>query len=142
MKKILIFGLPGAGKTTLANALAPKIGAVLFNADEVRKNINNDLGFSIKDRMTQASRMSWLCDQVCKAGYFSIADFVCPTQDTRKIFGECFSIFVDRIEISRFEDTNRIFEIPKDYNIRVIKSGSADEWASKIAQVIRNENQS
>jgi predicted kinase len=32
-RKILIMGLPGAGKTTLANALAPLLSAVVFNAD-------------------------------------------------------------------------------------------------------------
>ena len=36
-RKILIMGLPGAGKTTLARKLAPLLHAVLFNADEVRK---------------------------------------------------------------------------------------------------------
>ena len=37
MKRIiLIMGLPGAGKTTLASALTPKLKAVWFNADEVR----------------------------------------------------------------------------------------------------------
>jgi adenylylsulfate kinase len=44
--KILIMGLPGAGKTALARALAPFLTAVQFNADEVRANINRDLGFS------------------------------------------------------------------------------------------------
>ncbi len=34
--KILVCGLPGAGKRTLARLLAPKLGAVVFNADEVR----------------------------------------------------------------------------------------------------------
>ena len=45
-RKILIMGLPGAGKTTLARELAPLLRAVLFNADEVRKTLNRDLGFS------------------------------------------------------------------------------------------------
>ena len=39
MRKILIMGLPGAGKTTLATALAPLINAVVFNADGVRANL-------------------------------------------------------------------------------------------------------
>ena len=43
MKKkiILIMGLPGAGKTTLADALAKKIEAKRLNADEVRKEAND-----------------------------------------------------------------------------------------------------
>ncbi|HYL50189.1 MAG TPA: adenylyl-sulfate kinase, partial [Stellaceae bacterium] len=67
-RKILIMGLPGAGKTTLATALGPRLSAVHFNADEIRKNINRDLGFSAADRTEQARRMGWLCDQVVKAG--------------------------------------------------------------------------
>src|SRR5215204_7239937 len=51
VKKILIMGLPGAGKTTLANALAPRLNAVIFNADEVRANVSKDLGFSEPDRI-------------------------------------------------------------------------------------------
>ena len=40
-RKILIMGLPGAGKTTLAGELAPLINAAMVNADELRANINN-----------------------------------------------------------------------------------------------------
>ena len=79
-RKILIMGLPGAGKSTLTRELALLINAVIFNADEVRANLNRDLGFSIEDRIEQARRMGWLCDQVVKAGGTAIADFVCPTQ--------------------------------------------------------------
>ena len=78
-KKILIMGLPGAGKTTLARQLAPRLNAVHYNADDVRANINRDLGFSEPDRVEHARRMGWLCDQVVKAGCFAVADFICPT---------------------------------------------------------------
>jgi adenylylsulfate kinase-like enzyme len=59
-RKILIMGLPGAGKTTLARILAPTLSAVLFNADEVRANINRELGFSHEDRIEHTRRMGWL----------------------------------------------------------------------------------
>ena len=67
MRKILIMGLPGAGKTTLATALAPLLNAVVFNADAVRTNISRDLGFSHQDRIEHARRMGWMCDRVVEA---------------------------------------------------------------------------
>jgi Adenylylsulphate kinase len=66
--KILIMGLPGAGKTTLATALAPLLNAVVFNADAVRANLSRDLGFTHADRIEHARRMGWMCDRVVEAG--------------------------------------------------------------------------
>ena len=87
-RKILIMGLPGAGKTTLANALAPLLNAVVFNADAVRANLSRDLGFSHQDRVEHARRMGWMCDRIVEAGGTAIADFICPTPDTRAAFGD------------------------------------------------------
>jgi adenylylsulfate kinase len=75
-RKILIMGLPGAGKTTLARELATLLGAALFNADQVRENINRDLGFSSADWIERARRMGWLCDRVVEAGGTAMADFI------------------------------------------------------------------
>ena len=73
-RKILIMGLPGAGKTTLANVPAPLLNAVVFNADAVRANLSRDLGFSHDDRIEHARRMGWMCDRVVEAGGTVIAD--------------------------------------------------------------------
>src|SRR5438270_507844 len=108
-RKILVMGLPGAGKTTLARALAPKLNAVLFNNDQVRAHINRDLGLSLEDRIEQARRLGWLCDRVAEAGGTAIADFICPTPETRAAFGPAYVVFVDRIKESRFDDTNKLF---------------------------------
>lgn len=105
-------GLPGSGKTTLATHLAKLLNAVHWNADEVRHHINKDLKFTMTDRIEQAKRMGWLCDQVNKAGYPSIADFVCPTKETRHAFAASHIIFMDTIKQGRYEDTNSIFEAP------------------------------
>lgn len=135
-RKILVCGLPGAGKTTLTRLLAPKLGAVLFNADEVRANINKDLGYSLEDRIEQATRMGWLCDRVAQAGCVAIADFVCPTPQTRVAFGAGFLIWVDRIKEGRFEDTNRLFVPPDPFDVRVTAEGPPEFWVEQIVSQI------
>jgi adenylylsulfate kinase len=134
--KILIMGLPGSGKTTLARALAYKLKAVHWNADAVRANINSHLGFSEADRIEQARRMGWLCDQVTASGHVAIGEFVCPTPATRKAFGnaDC-TIWLDTIKQGRFEDTNRMFVPPElnpaDYRV---DTQDAEFWSKVIAE--------
>jgi cytidyltransferase-like protein len=130
-------GLPGAGKTTLASTLAPLLNAVVFNADAVRAHLSQDLGFSLQDRIEHARRMGWMCDRVVEAGGTVIADFVCPTQETRAAFGESFTIWVDRIKIGRFEDTSRIFVPPVRTNLRVEANGTPQWWAERALALLR-----
>lgn len=127
-------GLPGSGKTYLANELADLINAVHYNADDVRNNINSRLGFSHEDRIKQAITMRWLCEKVIKRNYPVIADFVCPTKETREAFGECYLIFMDTIKQGRFDDTNKIFERPENYYFLVNEKNS-----QKYAQLIINK---
>jgi hypothetical protein len=135
--KILIMGLPGAGKTTLTSTLAPLLDAVVFNGDEVRGIISRDLGFSHQDRIEHARRMRWLCDRVAESGGTVIADFICPTPETRVAFGEAFIIWVDRIKEGRFVDTNRLFVPPALYDERVTTDGTPRYWAERIQRRLR-----
>ena len=136
-RKILIMGLPGAGKTTLAHELAPLLNAVMFNADEVRAHINPDLGFSHMDRIEHARRMGWMSDRVVEAGGTAIADFICPTAETRAAFGQAFTVWVDRIAQGRFPDTNRLFVPPEQWDVRVASEGSPRFWAERIVAQLR-----
>ena len=140
LKKILIMGLPGAGKTTLAKELAQRLNAVHLNADEVRKEINKGLGFSLEDRIEHARRMGVLADIVTRSGSYCIADFVCPTPDTFKAFTaeqDAFVVFVDRIQAGRFEDTNKMFVRPVSANVVVTADGTAANWAHRIAGMLQ-----
>jgi len=120
MIKILICGLPGSGKTTLAKPLAESLNAVWLNADAVR-NEYKDWDFSKEGRMRQADRMKYLSDVVVEAGQIVVADFICPTEETRKEFNADFTIWMDTIQTGRFDDTNAMFESPTKCDFIVTK---------------------
>lgn len=134
--KILVMGLPSSGKTTLASALARELSCVHFNADEVRKEINKDLGFSVVDRIEQARRMGVLCDIASRYGANVIADFVCPTPETRQAFGAHFIVWVDRIKEGPFKDTNKLFVPPEKCDVRVDGKFGMQYYAEEIANMI------
>ena len=136
-RKILIMGLPGSGKTTLAEKLVVELNAAWFNADAVRQDIYSELGFTSEDRIKHAKRMGKLCKWASMNGGYAVADFVCPTKETRDAFGADFVVWVDRIEHGRYEDTNKMFEAPENYNIK-LKDGTPEEW---VAQVINKLNE-
>ena len=116
--KILIYGLPGSGKTTLAKPFAELVGGVHINADAIRTTYD-DWDFSPQGRMRQAQRMKHLADGVVLAGKIAVTDFVCPTEAARKEFDADFTVWMDTISRSRYEDTNDMFEPPEkvDYHI-------------------------
>jgi adenylylsulfate kinase len=109
--KILIMGLPGSGKTYLAERLQKHLDCAWFNADEVRR-MANDWQFGEDARIRQARRMRSLANFEKGEGRTVICDFVCPTNLTRHIFEADFTIWMNTIPAGRFEDTNRIFETP------------------------------
>ena len=130
MKIIVIMGLPGAGKTTLANELAPMINAKRLNADEVRKAAN-DWDFSAEGRTRQAKRMAEFALKLKKEGNYVVADFICPTPEARKLFPADYVVWVDTIKAGRFEDTNQMFVKPEKCDFHVT-SQDAKTWAPKI----------
>ena len=125
-------GLPGAGKTTLANELSKLIECKRLNADEIRKAAN-DWDFSEEGRKRQARRMSDAAIKIKKEGNNVIADFICPTPASRELFPADYIIWVDTIKEGRFEDTNQMFVKPKKYNFHV-PTQDAELWASKIKE--------
>ena len=121
--KILIMGLPGSGKTTLARELAYHFNLPHFNADTVREHFD-DWDFTEEGRMRQAKRMS---------EYWGILDFVCPKNDFIKMVDPDFLIWMDAIDEGRFEDTNKLFEKPSLYNMRITEWIGVDELRNSLA---------
>ena len=128
-------GLPGAGKTTLADELAPMLEAKRLNADEIRKAAN-DWDFSEEGRKRQARRMAEHALKLKNEGNYVVADFICPTPEARSLFPADFIIWVDTIKKGRFEDTNQMFIKPEKYDFHVTTQ-NAKLWASKIIKEIK-----
>ena len=128
-------GLPGSGKTTLANELGPMLNAKRLNADEVRKEAN-DWDFSAEGRKRQAKRMAEFALKLKQDGNFVVADFICPTPEARALFPADFVVWVDTIKEGRFDDTNKMFVNPDKYDFHVTTQ-DAKNWAPKIIKEIK-----
>lgn len=131
-------GLPGSGKTTLATELFNKLrpNCLWLNADRIREQYN-DWDFSLEGRIRQAQRMRDLADSSSADNEFVICDFVAPLEKMRTIFDADLTVWVDTICFSRFEDTNKLFEIPDVHNVSFIHV--IDQDAIKWADIIYNE---
>lgn len=134
-KKILVMGLPGAGKTYLAQCLVKVLEAEgkkisWLNADDVRRKYN-DWDFSHEGRIRQSKRMRELAETYTDAD-FVICDFVAPLLEMRNNFKADWTIWLDTIEKGRFEDTNKVFVAPDVYDFRITEQ-NGEKWSEFIA---------
>jgi adenylylsulfate kinase len=120
--KILIMGLPGSGKTTLAKKLVAMLDGYVtvtwLNADEIRAKYD-DWDFSPAGRIRQATRMRRLADE--SPDDVVVCDFIAALDEQREIFDADFTIWMDTIPEGRYADTNAAFEEPEQYDWRVTK---------------------
>lgn len=135
--KILIMGLPGSGKSHLAEKLAELVSsntpADWINADQVRTQYN-DWDFSYSGRYRQAERMRDLAKMAESNGVVAICDFVCPKEEFRKMFGADMTIWMDTVKQSQYPDTDKLFEPPAEYDFRITEHN--DRWPETLADLI------
>ena len=130
---VQIIGLPGAGKTELALALKERTNAIHLNADEIRATVNSDLGFNISDRIEHSRRLGEMAKLLSSKGHTVIVDFVCPTSETRKSFGDPdFLVWVDRVKSSRFKDTDLIWTDPDSFDIKIDYGYTVEEEVEAV----------
>ena len=136
MKRILVMGLPGSGKTTFSQELVKRLMLThtvkWFNADAVRKEYN-DWDFSDEGRLRQVKRMREMADN--SDVDFVICDFVCPTKKYRAEFDADIVIWLDTIDSGRFEDTNKVFERPSHFNYRITDWSQSDDVIERLFKV-------
>ena len=134
-KRILIMGLPGAGKTYLAQHIVDHLQAEKkrvgwLNADDVRKKYN-DWDFSHEGRIRQSLRMRELADSMTDVDYV-ICDFVAPLVEMRNNFKADWTVWVDTIREGRYADTNAMFVEPKVYDFRITEQ-HGEKWGEFVA---------
>ena len=130
---IQIIGQAGSGKTSLAVELSDRINATHINADKVRADLNQDLGFELSDRIENARRLGALARLLNEQGQIVVVDFICPTKETRDAFGVAnFVVWVNRIKEGRFVDTNKMWENPTNFDVEILTGMSVTEEAELV----------
>ena len=130
---IQIIGQAGSGKTALAIELADRINGIHINADKVRADLNQDLSFTIEDRIENARRLGALARLLDEQGQVVVVDFICPTKETRDAFGvPDYLIWVNRIKEGRFVDTNKMWEDPIKFDLEILTGMSITEEAELV----------
>jgi hypothetical protein len=156
--KILVMGLPGSGKTYFSGLLKkyiednsslstmpPHMMANMegvspgrkstvdwFNADQVRKRFN-DWDFTREGRIRQSLRMAEFAMKC--TGDYVICDFVAPLPEMRENFSADWIVWMDTIDSGRYEDTNKAFVPPKNYDFRITEK-NAEEWVKFVGDHI------
>ena len=130
-----VMGLSGSGKTFLSKLLQKELSCAWYNADNLRE-MANDWDFSNEGRNRQSLRMKALADFEKENGRLVICDFICPTKKAREIFDADYCIWMDTIKESNYKDTDKIFEEPDKFNLKI---SSWDQYSpSQMASLIRD----
>ena len=137
--KILVMGLPGAGKTWLAERLQKYLECAWYNADKIRRQAN-DWDFSPEGRVRQANRMRNIADYEKSHNRYVICDFVCPIEMTRFIFEADVTIWMNTIVAGRLKDTNKMFEEPTDFDYLIEEFMSDDQIADMAKRMKETYN--
>jgi adenylylsulfate kinase len=129
-KVVWFTGLSGAGKTTLATELEKRLNingylTQILDGDNIRSGINNNLGFSEKDRMENIRRISEVSKLLINSGVITINSFISPTREIRhramEIIGKenFIEIFVSTpLKVCEQRDTKGLYKKAREGKIK------------------------
>ena len=150
-------GLPGAGKSTIANLVESVLQArgahtILLDGDNIRHGLNRDLGFTEPDRVENIRRIGEVAKLMTEAGLIVLCSFISPFRAERRMVrellpaGEFVEIFVDTPleqciardpkglykralagEIRNFTGIDQPYEVPENPELRLMAGAGEPE---------------
>ncbi|MFI2031627.1 adenylyl-sulfate kinase [Streptomyces buecherae] len=86
---VWLTGLPSAGKTTIAYALAERLTSEghrveVLDGDEIREFLSAGLGFSRADRHTNVQRIGFVAELLASHGVITLVPVIAPYADSRE----------------------------------------------------------
>ena len=138
--RILVFGLPGSGKSFFSKELIKYLGdnVEYLNGDEIRKRFD-DWDFSIEGRTRQAQRILDLSLEAEKNGKYVVMDFVCPTNSLRYLIKADIHVYMNRKPVRDYPDTTSLFQIPFLPNYTVKEDTDTMQVISNIVYDVRRD---
>lgn len=125
---ILLCGLSGAGKTTLAYSVKNKLDELgkcteILDGDEYRKMLFKELGYSQQDRMENIRRLGFIAGKLSTHGIITIISAINPYQEMRDELVDTYpdvkTVFVDcPVDILTQRDTKGLYAralLPNDH---------------------------
>jgi bifunctional enzyme CysN/CysC len=159
-------GLPGAGKSTIANLVEAQLHArgihtIMLDGDNIRHGLNKDLGFTDADRVENIRRIGEVANLMIEAGLIVLCSFISPFRAERQMVRDLVSaeefveVFVDTPleecisrdpkglykralagEIKNFTGVNQAYEPPESPEIRLM---AAVKSPNVLAQQVIDE---
>lgn len=137
-------GLPGAGKTTIAHRTAVELRArgyrvFILDGDELRRGLNNNLGFSRADRAENVRRIGEVARLMADAGLTVFVSVISPYRADRdaamEVVGRhrCFEVFIDTdLQVCMARDPKGLYARAKSGELKGL-TGWDDEYEQPLA---------